>query len=302
MPITFTCPHCGRQTNVADQYAGQSGPCAGCGQKITVPGPGPSPILQPDYAPPAKTSGGGGVAIVAIVIACLFGLLVCGGILVAPLLVSGKGAREAARRTQCMNHLKQIALAFHNYHDVYKTFPPAYIPDENGQPKHSWRVLILPFLECQHIYNQYNFDEPWNSPNNLAVTRQPVPVYTCPSSPAGPGSTETNYMVITGPSTVFDAGKACTFPEILDGTANTVMVVEVAGTGVNWGEPKDLDASTLTYPLGTPGGSTPGSHHPGGLNVAMCDGSVRFVADAVSPQVFNAMITKAGAEAIPPGY
>ncbi len=302
MSITFTCPHCGRQTNVADQYAGQSGPCAGCGQKITIPGAGPSPILQPAYAPPAKTSGGGGVAIVVIVIACVFGVLVCGGVLVALLLPAVQAAREAARRSQCTNNLKQIALAFHNYHDVYKTFPPAYIPDENGQPKHSWRVLILPFLECQHIYNQYNFDEPWDSPNNLAVTRQPVPVYTCPSSPGGPGSTETNYMVITGPSTVFDAGKACAFSQILDGTANTIMVVEVAGTGVNWGEPKDLDASTLTFPLGTPGGSTPGSPHPGGLNVAMCDGSVRFIADAVSPQVFNAMITKAGAEALPPGY
>ena len=108
-------------------------------------------------------------------------------------------------------------------------------------------------------------------------------------------------MVITGPSTIFDAGKACAMSEILDGTSNTIMVVEVAGTGVNWGEPKDLDASTLTYPLGTPGGTTPGSRHPGGLNAALCDGSVRFIADTVPPQTFNALITKAGAERVP-GY
>jgi len=191
-------------------------------------------------------------------------------------------------------------LAFHNYHDAHKTFPPAYIPDENGKPMHSWRVLILPFIEGSGIYSQYKFSEPWNSPQNLAVTSQHVPVYSCPSSPtSGPGSTETGYMVITGPSTVFDAGKACRISDILDGTSNTIMVVEVAGTGVNWGEPKDLDASTLTYPLGTPGGSTPGSHHPGGLNAALCDGSVRFIADTVSPQAFNAMITKAGAEMVP---
>ena len=57
--------------------------------------------------------------------------------------------------------------------------------DENGQPKHSWRVLILPFLEQSRIYEQYKFDEPWNSPNNMAVTSQAVPVYCCPSSPAG---------------------------------------------------------------------------------------------------------------------
>lgn len=299
MPITFSCPHCGRQTNVADQYAGQSGPCAGCGQTITIPGPSPSAALQPSYAPPAKSSGGGGVAIVVIVIACLFGVLICGGVLVALLLPAVQSAREAARRAQCTNNLKQIAIAFHNYHDVYGTFPPAYIPDKDGQPMHSWRVLILPFLESQHIYNQYNFSEPWNSPHNLAVTNQHVPAYSCPSSPtSGPGSTETSYMVITGPSTVFDGGKACRFSDILDGTSNTIMVVEVAGTGVNWGEPKDLDASTLTYPLGTRGGSTPASHHPGGLNVAMCDGSVRFIAYAESPQTFNALITKAGAEMV----
>ena len=57
-------------------------------------------------------------------------------------------------------------------------------------------------------------------------------------------------MVITGPSTVFDAGKACAISEILDGTSNTIMVVEVAGTGVNWGEPKDLDAQHVDVSAG----------------------------------------------------
>jgi prepilin-type processing-associated H-X9-DG protein len=302
MPISFTCPHCGKQTSVADQYAGQSGPCAGCGQKITIPDPVSAATVQPVDAPPSRSSGSG-VAIVVIIVACLFGMLVCGGILVALLLPAIQSAREAARRAQCSNHLKQIALAFHNYHDVYGTFPPAYIPDEDGQPKHSWRVLILPFLEQSYIYDQYDFDEPWNSPNNLAVTNQAVPVYVCPSNPAGsPGSTETNYMVITGPNTVFDGGKACKIREILDGTSNTLMVVEVSGTQVNWAEPKDLDASTITYPLGSPGGNSPSSRHPGGLMAAMCDGSVRFISDSTAPQTFDALMTKAGQEMISPDF
>ena len=298
MPISFTCPHCGKQTSVADQYAGQSGPCAGCGQTITIPGPIPSATVAPTFAPPAKSSGSG-VTILVVLGACFFGMLVCGGVLVALLLPAVQAAREAARRTQCSNNLKQIALAFHNYQDTYGSFPPAYIPDENGQPKHSWRVLILPFLEQSRIYEQYKFDEPWNSPNNMAVTSQAVPVYSCPSSPAGsPGSTETSYMVITGPGTVFDADKACKMSEIMDGTSNTLMVVEVKGTGVNWAEPKDLDASTVTYPLGSGTGSSPDSNHPGGLNAALCDGSVRFISDSISPQTFNALMTKAGAEMI----
>jgi len=230
-------------------------------------------------------------------------MLVCGGILVALLLPAIQSAREAARRSQCSNHLKQIALAFHNYHDIYGTFPPAYIPDENGQPKHSWRVLILPFLEHSDIYDQYDFDETWNSPNNLAVTSQAIPVYACPSNSGGAlGSTETNYMVITGPNTVFDGAKACKISEILDGSSNTLMVVEVSGTRVNWAEPKDLDASTITYPLGSPGGNSPASRHPGGLMAAMCDGSVRFIRDDTAPQMFDALMTKAGEEMISPDF
>ena len=84
---------------------------------------------------------------------CVEVLVVCGVLVVLvalflPALRFG-GAREAARRMQCSNHLKQIALALHNYHDEYKSFPPAYIADESGKRMHSWRVLILPFIEGQ---------------------------------------------------------------------------------------------------------------------------------------------------------
>ena len=75
-------------------------------------------------------------------------------------------------RSDCQGRLRQIALALQCYHDVYKSFPPAYVADETGKPMHSWRVLILPFLEQKALYDQYRFDEPWDGPNNgkLAVT------------------------------------------------------------------------------------------------------------------------------------
>ena len=167
MPITFSCPHCGKQTNVADQYAGQSGPCGGCGQTITIPSSSPYATPAPTFSPPAKSSGGTGAVVAVVVVACFFALLVCGGILVALLLPAIQAAREAARRTQCSNNLKQIALAFHNYNDTYGTFPPAYIPDENGQPMHSWRMLILPFLECDHIYRAVQFLRALEQPGQL---------------------------------------------------------------------------------------------------------------------------------------
>jgi len=229
----------------------QSGSCRFCGQTITIPAAEVTPTLSPAPRPPAKGSGAG-VTIAAVAVVCV---LLCGGVLVALLLPAVQAAREAARRAECTNNLKQIAIAFHNYHDAYNTFPPAYIPDKNGRPMHSWRVLILPFMEEQALYERYNLDEPWDSPGNLAVTNVAIDAYSCPSCPPSGDSlapTETNYMVITGPETVFDGVKAARFADIKDGTSNTILVVEVVGTGVNWAEPVDLDASNMQFPNVTP--------------------------------------------------
>jgi Protein of unknown function (DUF1559) len=69
----------------------------------------------------------------------------------------GERPGEAARRAQCRNNLKQIALALHDYHQQYGVLPPAYVADASGRPMHSWRVLLLPFLEQQSLYDQYDF-------------------------------------------------------------------------------------------------------------------------------------------------
>ena len=167
---------------------------------------------------------------------------------------------------------------------------------------HSWRVLILPFIEQQALHQRYNFNEPWDSPGNLAVTNTVIPAYSCPSCPSSAGSsssTETNYMVIAGPGTVFDGAKAASFRDITDGTSNTILAVEVIGSGVNWAEPVDLDASNMQFPVVAPGATGPDSYHPGGLNAALCDGSVRFFSETMARQVFAALITKAGNEMIP---
>src|SRR6476661_8060061 len=102
-------------------------------------------------------------------------------VLVALLLPAVQQAREAARRSQCKNNLKQIGLALHNYHDVNGCFPPAYIADENGKPMHSWRVLILPYLDQAALHTEYNFSEPWDGPNNSRLLARRPAVYACPS-------------------------------------------------------------------------------------------------------------------------
>ncbi|MCL4201074.1 MAG: DUF1559 domain-containing protein [Pirellulaceae bacterium] len=301
MPIQFSCPHCGRQTLVADEYAGQSGPCLSCGQTITIPGVDAANLDKPRPRPAPRPVGSGSSVglVLAIIGICLIVVIACGGglIFLRPGGVFQNGHRPSTR-TQCSNNLKQIALAFHNYHAVYGSFPPAYLPDENGQPKHSWRVLLLPFLEQQALYDAYDFDEPWDSPVNAMVTETVLPIFQCPAEPPW-GTPVTNYMVITGPGTVFEDERAPALRDILDGTSNTLLIVEVAGSGTQWAEPVDLDASQLAVPFGAVANS-PGSQHPGGVQAAMCDGSVQFLPYNISPTTFNALVTRAGGEAIPP--
>ncbi len=112
-------------------------------------------------------------------------------ILIALLLPAVQQAREAARRTQCKNNLKQIGLALHNYLDVAGVFPPGWIAvDVNGAPSAhegnsgvGWATMILPFMEQTNIYNQFNASLPLTDPANAAFLRNQIPAYKCPSDP-----------------------------------------------------------------------------------------------------------------------
>ena len=88
----------------------------------------------------------------------------------------------------CMNKLKQIGLAIHNYHDKYKCFPPAVSTDNLGKPMMSWRVAILPGLEETALFSQYDSTQPWDSPQNLALGKTALEEFRCPSDPGGTAS------------------------------------------------------------------------------------------------------------------
>ncbi len=293
MPIHFTCPHCGTTTNVADAYAGQSGPCSHCGRIITIPHLGGGAA---GYAPPARSSAGP-TLIVVLAVVCVV-VVGCGGILLALLLPAVQAAREAARRAQCSNNLKQISLALLNYESVHGCFPPAYFADKDGRPMHSWRVMILPYLEQQGLYQQYRFDEPWDGPNNRALAARMPSVFRCPSD-SGASATETDYAVIVspgdgrGPKTVFDGATSANMSHITDGTSNTIMVVEAAGARINWMEPRDLDLAAIRF-VNDPsqGGGGISSKHPGGANVGFCDGSVHFLSNSLDGQVLQYLVLR----------
>lgn len=289
MPIQFTCPYCGLETNVADEFAGKSGPCARCGKLITVPASG-APFGS---APPTPPKSSGWTVAIVVIVACGSVMLVCGGILVALLLPAVQAAREAARRAQCTNNLKQIGLAMHNYHDVYNCFPPAYIPDAKGKPMHSWRVLLLPYMEQKALYDRYRFDEPWDGPNNRLLANAIVQVYRCPSNPKT-NSPTTDYVMIVGPGTISDGPSATKIQDIKDSTSNTLLVVEIPSSNIPWMKPQDLDAKSTKVAMGAAQAPGIGSRHPGGANVLYADGSVRFVSGSISPALLQGMSTIAG--------
>jgi prepilin-type processing-associated H-X9-DG protein len=303
MPIHFTCPHCGKTTDVADQYAGQTGPCAGCGKTITVPLPdGVAPFSG--VGPPPKRGLGAGMTCLIVLAAAIPVILVVGGILVALLLPAVQAAREAARRASCQNNLKHIGLAMHNYNQKYGCFPPAFIPDRNGKPMHSWRVLILPFLDDDTLYREYRFDEPWDSPHNKALASRMPSVYCCPTE-AEPGASQTSYAMLVGPHAISDGPTPRKMGDIKDGSSYTIMVAECANAGINWMEPRDLNTKEMTFHINhvtddsQPSKSEISSSHSAAANVLFCDGSVHTLSATLDSKVLEGMTTIDGGEKPP---
>ncbi len=284
MPIAYACPHCGKQFSVAEQYAGQSGPCAGCGQVITIPGGMPA---AGGYAPrPASGASSGGL--VAIIVALVVALLICPGVLVALLLPAVQAAREAARRSQSMNNMRQIGIALHNYHDTFQQYPPAVVTDANGTPLYSGRVLLLPFLEQEGLVRQWDQSAAWDSPQNLPLSQSVIKLFDDPSAPPGERS---HYKFVTGTGAMFEEGSPHKFSDIQDGLANTIAMVETKSNSPSWAAPDELDIAQVS-------GGLPQGWHPGGNLVLMADGSVRFVAQTVNPQVLKSLSTRNGGEAV----
>jgi prepilin-type N-terminal cleavage/methylation domain-containing protein len=172
------------------------------------------------------------------------------GILIALLLPAVQAAREAARRTQCKNNLKQIGLALHNYHSSYNSFPPSMCMNFNGNPWGEWgpQARLLAFMEQANLNNLIDFSLPYSSPQNLAAIAFRVPAFICPSEvndhpsqPHGPSEPQypLNYganmgtWMVYNPTTrssgngAFTINRGTAMRDFTDGTSNTIAFGEV---------------------------------------------------------------------------
>lgn len=229
------------------------------------------------------------------------------GILIALLLP----AVQAARRSQCTNNLKQMALAVHNYHDIYKAFPYAYM----SQQTRDWGygAFLLPFIEQTALYDELEPNAGQSMPSVSTQPRlaQPIPAYACPSCAGGAtNSNYESYAKLSYPPNESVAphplaghnNRPVLMASITDGLSNTIMIGERAlgdtpfrALGANWpgrgsGSSNSSVVGRGAWPPNTPhaGGSDGActrhawsSRHPGGINAALCDGSVRFLGENI---------------------
>ena len=288
-------------------------------------------------------------------------------VLIALLLPAVQSAREAARRAQCVNNLKQIALAMHNYHDTNGCFPFALI---QANDKYSCYTGILPFLEQAPLFAAYNTNLGPRHVANTTTSSTKVQTYLCPSMTlpySKPDVANNDFLaptsyatsngdvyadlysrrhlygepkgVIIGASTTNSGDTASpltTVPcppinvgSINDGSSNTVFIGEQdyalkndffsstttragqlrGGQGV-WahGYPPRLNFSTWgKFNLHTVTADNTSeesgiysfrSQHPGGVNFAFADGSIRFLKESVAKSIYRGLSTRAGGEVI----
>lgn len=269
------------------------------------------------------------------------------GILIALLLPAVQFAREAARRMQCQNNLRQITLAVHNYHDAMRNLPPG--DTSTNLSGTSAFTAILAFMEESKSAQLYDFTKGNSDPKNMLVVSQRFQTFICPSAnfvrPVPMGNCDTNnrapgtYAFCSGSldawgsnvpgglphngAIVSPGAGTTTLASVTDGTANTFLAGEsnwnyrdytftsgpclgqIRGGFTYWSSPYPLATMFTTLGPFNPklmnGDSKRLSNfrssHPGGVNMANCDGSVRFWSDVVNHPVLDATATREGNEA-----
>ncbi len=251
-----------------------------------------------------------GIALAAFVIYCSIAIRLNGiktrfdvfAVIVMSLLLLGLSFPDSMechrkhRLTKSHHDFTKITQAVNSYHDTYGRFPSASVPDAKGRPAHSWRVLILPFLGYEDLYQKYDFNEPWDGPNNSLLNSE------LPLEYGG----FTNYVALVGNDTVFRTNKSLRRNEIVDSTANTIMLVEISRKNdIHWMEPIDfpVEKAILPSPEDQPVNTTSNTltlkpTHSGCFHVAMADGSVSCLRTDIPQSAFDALATANGGELV----
>ena len=238
--------------------------------------------------------------VIIIVVAVLGGVVLLGcGLLVVTGLVGGltlpavQQAREAARRTQSKNNMKQIGLAMHNYYDAERVMVSGATLAEDGTPLHSWQTHLLPYIDQRGLYQAIDLESPWDSGANSVNFMTLIPTYSHPSEPVQFDAQGYALSHYAGNEKVLLPNSALTFADVTDGLSNTIAAGEVGSGHLPWGDPSNVRDPSGGINVGPSGF---GSKSPGGCHVLLMDGSVRFLSETISPDVLDALSTPDGGE------
>jgi len=211
--------------------------------------------------------------------------------------------RDSARQAHCANNLLQIGLGLRNYHDIYGSFPPAFIADESGRPMHSWRVMTLPCWTCDTFYECYDFHVPWDSPGNSRLTAERGQslqfYYDCPVDPSL--EEMTSYLAVVGEATAWPGPTPSHLEDFAKGTSHSIQLVEQTRSGIRWTEPRDLRLDGLNFTIQSPSrmgfsrprprlGQAISSEHPNGAHALFADASIEFLAAGTPPELLEDML------------
>lgn len=212
------------------------------------------------------------------------------------LKLTAQSSEARISTNQSSSKLKQLALSIHNYVDAHNCFPPdAAARGEDGRSGLSWRVHILPYIGEIQLYQQFKFDEPWDSPHNIKLLNQmpaayaPVPMI---SESTAVQAFHTMYAAPVGEQTICGGEKPVGYQTITDGTSNTVMIVELAPEhAIPWTSPEEYryDPKNPAAKLYSRDGQT---------LTAYADGSARSVRIDNTPEEWNSAFTMNGGEIV----
>jgi prepilin-type N-terminal cleavage/methylation domain-containing protein/prepilin-type processing-associated H-X9-DG protein len=252
------------------------------------------------------------------------------GMLVALLLPAVQAAREAARRAQCQNNLRQIGIALHAYHNTHAHFPVGCIdkrvPKTNPNGRQlAWSATILPELEEPSLHRLIDFESAYDSAANSTAAATVLAAYLCPSSvriaagrenaivrnPLSPGVTghraaAIDYGGIYGAAQVSPAAngvllydRAVKIPEITDGTSHTLALAEDTGRGWlmdgEWINGENI--YDVSNPINLQQHNEIWSDHPGGAMALWCDGGASLLATEIELAALKSICTRAGNDA-----
>jgi len=170
--------------------------------------------------------------------------------------------------------------------------PPAFTVDAQGKPLHSWRTLILPYLDQRQLYESIDLSKPWNDPVNARAYETSVSAFRCNLSNCP--KNHTTYLAVVTPNSCLRPIEPRPFSEITDRRDQTLVAIEVSSPqSVPWMAPRDADEQ-LVLGFG-PNSKLP---HPDGTHAALLDGSVRFLSATLSDDNRRALISISGGEVL----